>query len=156
MAAPTVAVLIATYNRADLLGETLDVLARSQTDPRFPWEVIVIDNNSTDATREVVTSRQAGYPVRLTYLFEARQGRSAALNTGMAATTAPLMLFTDDDDTSHVGAAIAALRVMRRHSRRSLALAAIRETYEETGLRIAGPARQHVFGSVKNRTKPSA
>jgi glycosyltransferase involved in cell wall biosynthesis len=92
-----VAVLIATYNRATLLGETLDVLARSDTDPRLPWEVIVIDNNSTDDTRFVVTSRQAAYPVRLTYLFEKRQGRSAALNAGIAATSAPLLLFTDDD-----------------------------------------------------------
>jgi hypothetical protein len=39
----------------------------------------------------------AGYPVRLTYLFESRQGRSAALNTGMTATAAPFLLFTDDD-----------------------------------------------------------
>jgi glucosyl-dolichyl phosphate glucuronosyltransferase len=93
----TVAVLIATYNRAHLLGETLDVLAQSRTDPRFPWEVIVVDNNSTDDTPAVVTSRQASYPVCLTYLVEHRQGRSAALNTAIASTTAPLLLSTDDD-----------------------------------------------------------
>ena len=95
--AARVAVLIATYNRAALLGETLDVLARCDTDPHFPWEVIVVDNNSTDDTRGIVESRQDRYPVPLTYLFERRQGRSAALNTGMAATSAPLLLFTDDD-----------------------------------------------------------
>ena len=93
----TVAVLIATYNRAHLLGETLDVLAHSHTDPRLPWEVIVVDNNSTDDTHAVVTSRQAAYPVPLTYLVERQQGRSAALNTAIAATTAPLLLSTDDD-----------------------------------------------------------
>jgi GT2 family glycosyltransferase len=94
---PTVAILIATYNRAQRLGETLDVLAGSCVDPSLSWEVVVVDNNSTDATREVVMSRQASYPVPLRYIFERRQGRSSALNTAIAATTAPLLLFTDDD-----------------------------------------------------------
>lgn len=94
---PRVAVLIATYNRARLLGETLDVLAASRVSPSISWEVVVVDNNSTDDTRDVVVSRQAGYPVPLRYLVERRQGRSAALNTAIAATAAPLLLFTDDD-----------------------------------------------------------
>lgn len=93
----TVAVLIATYNRAQRLGETLDVLAGSRVDSSLAWEVVVVDNNSTDATRDVVTSRQASYPVPLRYLVERQQGRSAALNAAIAATTAPLLLFTDDD-----------------------------------------------------------
>jgi glycosyltransferase involved in cell wall biosynthesis len=93
----TVAVLIATYNRAALLAETLDGLAASRHRSGLCWEVIVVDNNSTDETRHVVVSRQPAYPVRLTYLVERQQGRSAALNTGIAATTAPLLLFTDDD-----------------------------------------------------------
>ena len=97
MRADRVAILIATYNRATLLGETLDVLARSRTSPRLRWDVIVIDNNSTDDTRAVVEARQPGYPAPLTYLREGRQGRSAALNAGIRATTAPLLLFTDDD-----------------------------------------------------------
>lgn len=98
MARPaTVAVLIATFNRAELLGDTLDSLAGSHMDPAVPWEVVVIDNNSTDATAAVVASRQAAYPVPLRYLFESQQGRSAALNAGILASTAPFLLFTDDD-----------------------------------------------------------
>ena len=104
MARPaTVAVLIATFNRAALLGETLDSLARSHRDPAVPWEVVVIDNNSTDGTAAVVRSRQAGFPVPLHYLFEATQGRSAALNAGILATTAPFLLFTDDDVRAEPG-----------------------------------------------------
>jgi len=63
----------------------------------LPWEVVIIDNNSTDDTRDVVLARQARYPVPLRYLSETRQGRSAALNAGIAATAAPYLLFTDDD-----------------------------------------------------------
>jgi len=92
-----VAVLIATYNRATLLGDTLDVLATVQPPDGRRWEVIVIDNNCTDNTRDVVMSRIAGFPVPLRYVFEQRQGRSAALNAGFTATTAPLLLYTDDD-----------------------------------------------------------
>lgn len=93
----TIAVLIATYNRARLLGETLDILARSLAPSSATWEVVVADNNSVDDTRSVVLSRQAGYPVPLRYVFERRQGRSAALNAAMAVTTADGFLFTDDD-----------------------------------------------------------
>ena len=93
----TVAVLIATYNRATLLGETLDTLALAEPPAAGSWEVVVIDNNSRDATRAVVASRQPTFPVPLRYVFESRQGRSAALNAGHRATTAPFILYTDDD-----------------------------------------------------------
>src|SRR5581483_1150647 len=61
------------------------------------WDVIVVDNNSSDHTRDVVESRVAGFPVPLRYLFEPRQGKSNALNTGLAATDAAIIVFTDDD-----------------------------------------------------------
>jgi glycosyltransferase involved in cell wall biosynthesis len=111
--APDAVVLIATYNRADRLAETLEVLALSDVPRGLRWEVIVIDNNSTDHTRDVVVSRQSAYPVPLHYRAELRQGRSAALNAGIAATTAPLVLFLDDDvrvDRAWVAAAVAALQ----------------------------------------------
>lgn len=110
--APAVAVLIATYNRAALLRDTLLVLAASQVSRSTRWEVVVIDNNSTDATPSVVESLQPGFPVRLSYMKEPRQGRSAALNAGIAATTAPLLLLTDDDvrvDASWLEAGVHAL-----------------------------------------------
>src|SRR3954463_5558724 len=88
-------VLICTYNRGDLLGETLDAIAKSRS--TLAWEVVVVDNNCTDHTRSVVESRQADYPVRLRYLFEPRQGNSFALNTGIASINATIIVFTDDD-----------------------------------------------------------
>jgi len=88
-------VLICTYNRCQLLGETLDAIARIRT--TLGWEVVVIDNNSTDRTRAVVESRQAWFPAPLRYIFEPRQGNSFALNTGIAASHARIIAFTDDD-----------------------------------------------------------
>jgi glucosyl-dolichyl phosphate glucuronosyltransferase len=89
-------VLICTFNRAELLAETLDTLAATQAGT-LRWDVIVVDNNSNDGTREVVLSRAAGFPVNLRYVFEPRQGKSHALNAGMAATDAAIVVFTDDD-----------------------------------------------------------
>jgi glycosyltransferase involved in cell wall biosynthesis len=90
-------VLIATYNRAALLDETLTWLARMSVSPGRAWDVIVIDNNSNDDTRAVVARHQARFPVPLAYLFEARQGRSSALNSGIAAARGRVLVFTDDD-----------------------------------------------------------
>jgi glucosyl-dolichyl phosphate glucuronosyltransferase len=94
---PVVTVLICTYNRAHLLGETLDSLAAMQVKRGRTWEVLVVDNRSTDNTAEVVRTRQSAYPVPLRYLIEEKQGKSYALNTGLASTNSMFVLFTDDD-----------------------------------------------------------
>ena len=88
-------VVIATYNRAADLSATLQSLAGLR--PDGPWEVIVVDNNSTDATRDVVEKAAPGFPAPLRYLFEAKQGRSPALNTGILAARGELIATTDDD-----------------------------------------------------------
>ena len=90
-------VLIPTFNRATMLGETLTSLARMRTSETLSWEVLVIDNNSTDGTRAVVMTHAAAFPVPLRYVFEARQGRSSALNTGIQAARGAALAFTDDD-----------------------------------------------------------
>ncbi len=88
-------VVIATHNRADDLRETLLSLAQLATASR--WELIVVDNNSTDHTRAVVEELAPNYPTTLRYLFETEQGRSAALNTGFRAARGDIILTTDDD-----------------------------------------------------------
>jgi glycosyltransferase involved in cell wall biosynthesis len=90
-------VLIATYNRADLLDETLTYLSKMRVSSRLRWDVIVIDNNSTDETRAVVERRMPEFPVRLRYMFEKNQGRSSALNTGIREAEGTVLVFTDDD-----------------------------------------------------------
>ena len=90
-------VLIATYNRAALLHETLVSLTKMHVRPGRRWEVVVVDNNSSDDTRGVVERLQAAFPVPLRYVFEGRQGRSSALNTGITVALGAVLAFTDDD-----------------------------------------------------------
>jgi len=88
-------IVIATYKRAALLGDTLDSLSRLQ--PGAPWEVVVVDNNSPDNTKAVVEAAAPSYPVPLHYVFEREQGRSAALNCGFRVATGEIVVTTDDD-----------------------------------------------------------
>jgi glycosyltransferase involved in cell wall biosynthesis len=88
-------IVIATYNRAADLHDTLASLAALR--PAAPWEVIVVDNNSTDGTRAVVERAAAGFPAPLRYVFEQEQGRSPALNTGIRLSHGDVIVTTDDD-----------------------------------------------------------
>jgi glycosyltransferase involved in cell wall biosynthesis len=103
-------VLICTYNRGRYLARTLDSLASMPADPGFSWNVLVVDNNSDDDTRTVVEARVAAFPVPLRYLFEPRQGKSNALNTGMSVAAAAVIVFTDDDVEVGPGWIAAAVR----------------------------------------------
>ncbi|HEX8501610.1 MAG TPA: glycosyltransferase family 2 protein [Pyrinomonadaceae bacterium] len=93
-------VLVATYNRCDLLGRALASLLAAEVPPGLDVRVTVVDNNSKDRTRQVTEEWQekAGGKVGLSYLFEGRQGKSHALNTGIAATDGDLVGMIDDDE----------------------------------------------------------
>jgi glycosyltransferase involved in cell wall biosynthesis len=91
---PVLSVVLCTYNRSHLLATAIDALL-GQVHDTPPYEVIVVDNNSGDATRDVVGQFVAGGVVR--YEFEPRQGLSVARNHGAAVARADLIAFTDDD-----------------------------------------------------------
>ena len=96
MPSPCVSIVLSTYNRADMLGPAIEhLLAQAPNSPAY--ELIVVDNNSTDRTRAVVDQFAARAEGRLKYLFEPRQGLSFARNTGIVAARAELVAFTDDD-----------------------------------------------------------
>jgi glycosyltransferase involved in cell wall biosynthesis len=77
------------------LRETLASLAALQ--PAGDWEVIVVDNNSPDETREVVETAAGSFPAPLRYVFEREQGRSPALNAGIRLAQGTIIVTTDDD-----------------------------------------------------------
>lgn len=88
-------VVLPTFNGARELPETLASLAALNS--AAPWELIVVDNNSTDATREIVETAARTFPVELRYVFETEQGRSAALNAGIRQARGDIIVTTDDD-----------------------------------------------------------
>ncbi|HJZ71619.1 MAG TPA: glycosyltransferase [Vicinamibacterales bacterium] len=92
-----VTVTICTYNRQRLLEGALESILANQVPVGVSYEVIVVDNNSTDGTRAVVESfiRRSCGNVR--YLFERKQGLSYARNTAIAAARSAIVAFTDDD-----------------------------------------------------------
>ena len=66
------------------------------------WEILVVDNNSSDETRQVVEDLQRMYPDRIRYLFEAQQGISHARNSGIRNARGEILAFIDDDETAGV------------------------------------------------------
>lgn len=92
-----ITVILCTYNRCSSLKTALGSVALSQLPPSVSWEVLVVDNNSTDQTREVVERFASQYPGRFRYMFEARPGKSNALNAALQNTNADVLAFMDDD-----------------------------------------------------------
>lgn len=86
-------VVIATKDRARYLERALESFGKQIGAPSF--EVIVVDNGSTDGTPQVAQGPQRGYGV--TYVYEAQPNRGAARNRGVAAAHGHLILFCDDD-----------------------------------------------------------
>src|SRR5579872_886035 len=78
-----ITVIICTYNRCRILVKALESVAASVMPNAVEWEVLVVDNNSTDQTREIADEFCRQYPGRFRYVFEPQQGLSNARNTGV-------------------------------------------------------------------------
>ena len=88
-------IVLSTYNRSAVLRNALEKLAVQQTNG-IDYEILIVDNNSTDDTEQVVASF-IGRDSRFRYIFERRQGLSHARNAGIAAAQSDLIVFCDDD-----------------------------------------------------------
>lgn len=93
---PFASVVVPTWNRAALLADTLACLKRQDYPPE-KFEIIVVDDGSTDATAEVVRQFDDGGAPRLSYVRLEHQGLNAARNAGISASTGDPVCFTDDD-----------------------------------------------------------
>ena len=90
-----VSVVLCTYNRGELLANALESLHQQQTSG-ISYEILIVDNNSTDHTKDLVQQFVDKDP-HFCYLFEQKQGLSHARNAGIAAAQSDLIVFTDDD-----------------------------------------------------------
>src|ERR1700733_6639045 len=94
-----VTVIVCTYNRGQSLAEALDSVAKSTLPEAVAWEVLVVDNNSTDQTRDVVEKVCSRVPGRFRYLLESRPGKLHALNAAIREARGDVLAFMDDDAT---------------------------------------------------------
>jgi glycosyltransferase involved in cell wall biosynthesis len=94
-----ITVILCTYNRGEDLANALNSVAASTLPESTEWEVLVVDNNSTDHTRNVVEGFCLRFPGRFRYRFEPQQGKSHALNAGIREARGEVLAFMDDDVT---------------------------------------------------------
>jgi glycosyltransferase involved in cell wall biosynthesis len=90
-------VVVCTYNNAPVLDEALAALVGQQFSSEIDWRVLVVNNNCTDHTEEVVGRHAGRSPVPLTMVREPEQGLTPARLTGVAKTTGDWVAFVDDD-----------------------------------------------------------
>jgi len=107
---PEVSVIIPTYNRKNSLLRTLASLS-NQTLPPSEYEVVVIDDGSTDATAQIA---EISWPFELVYMVQQNQGAAAARNHGAEISRGGILVFIDDDITLGPGYLAALAQVHRR------------------------------------------
>jgi glycosyltransferase involved in cell wall biosynthesis len=94
-----ITVIVCSHNRCQDIAKALDSVAASRLPDSVKWEVVVVDNNSSDQTREVVEEFRERYPGRFRYLFEPQQGRAYALNAGIREARGDILVFMHDNVT---------------------------------------------------------
>ncbi|WP_298435878.1 glycosyltransferase [Geobacter sp.] len=92
-----ISVIICTFSRQGYLYKVLLDLLSQESVSQISYEVLVVDNNSTDNTKGVCEEFTTKYPDVFRYVFEERQGKTFALNTGIRESRGRIVAFTDDD-----------------------------------------------------------
>lgn len=90
-------IVVCTYNNAALLDRTLAAIVRQRVPPRVRWAVLVVDNNCTDETPEVVEKHARSGAVAIHIVREPKQGLTPARVCGVKHTRAEWVAFVDDD-----------------------------------------------------------
>ena len=94
-------VIIPAYNEAQRIGKTLDAVKAYLNQQSYDWEVIVVNNNSSDDTADVIR-RYMLHDSRYTVIDEPKQGKGYAVQTGMLAAGGDFRLFTDADNSTGI------------------------------------------------------
>ncbi|MCX6340257.1 MAG: glycosyltransferase [Candidatus Aureabacteria bacterium] len=92
---PAISVIIPTYNRKDILQKVLDAY-KDQSLPQEQFEIIIIDDGSTDGTKESVAKASQTQP-NIRYFHQPHGGPAKARNLGIEQAKGPIILFTGDD-----------------------------------------------------------
>jgi len=104
---------ICTWNRAQLLDQALTEMHRLEVPSGLDWELLVVNNNCTDNTDEIIDQHSRLLPIRR--LFEPTPGKSHALNRAVGDTRGEYILWTDDDVLVNRNWMVAYCEAFRRH-----------------------------------------
>src|SRR5690554_5935610 len=135
---PLVSIIIPTYNRAHLIGETLDsVLAQTYTN----WECIIIDDGSSDNTEQLL-SKYTEKDLRFQYLTRpsnSPKGANACRNFGLENSKGDYVNFFDSDDIMHPDKLLTQVRILQKHTEAPFCICQTKwidkKTNESLGLR---------------------
>ena len=92
-----ISVIICTYNRSESLKRTLKSLEEMVVPDSVSWEIVIVDNNSSDDTKGVVEEFTKTSDLNVRYVLERRKGLGCARNTSLKIVSGDIIAFTDDD-----------------------------------------------------------
>ena len=98
MKVPLISIIVPTYNRSELLRRAINSLLQQETDGKFSYEIIIIDDASTDETREVIGEIIKRSPGLVRYVRGEGKGYTCALNRGLAESHGDWVALFDDDE----------------------------------------------------------
>jgi len=127
---PDISIIICTYNGESRLPALLSCLNAQQSNCQ--WEVVVIDNNSSDRTADIIHQFPFRLDVPLRYVFEPCQGMAFARRCAIKNTTSPLIGFIDDDTLPDIHWVSAAVQFAQSHPQAGAYGSSIRGQYEIT------------------------
>jgi glucosyl-dolichyl phosphate glucuronosyltransferase len=92
-----ISIIICTYNRSHNITDCIDCLSSQKQMENLRWEIVLVDNNSTDGTDQIVRNIELNLSILLRYFFEPLQGLSYARNRGVKEAAGDYLVFIDDD-----------------------------------------------------------
>lgn len=99
---PYLSIIIPAYNEAERIKSTLDKISDFLRVQRYRYEIIVVDDGSSDDTREIVAEAAARIPMLKILKLPLNQGKGAAVKTGMLAAEGEVRLFMDADNSTSI------------------------------------------------------
>ena len=101
MKVPLISIIVPTFNRSELLQSSIKSLLQQVTDGKFSYEIVIIDDASTDETREVVGEIIKCSPDLVRYVKGEGKGYTCALNRGLAESRGEWLALFDDDELAN-------------------------------------------------------
>lgn len=153
METPTVTIVIPTYNRMSLLKKILTCMVNQKTDGQFSYEVLVIDDASSDETATVVQQirEQASVPVR--YVLEEGVGYTGVLNRAVKEFRGQWVAFFDDDQMTNTSWLQKLFEVARKQNV-SIVGGPITLDLPESILAGIGPVCRDLYGETPDVRNP--